>query len=139
MDYSSRENRVYDGSRHSGIKPERHGGTVTVSLCLCVYNPNTNNADPAAIATYCFPSTENDIGFDLIAAPSCKSQSGFPVSASRAKKFPSSVPPKTSPPAVDSKPASGGVSSLNSHLSFPVVASQALTEPNATSPSIRRP
>src|SRR6185369_7110533 len=112
---------------------------VFVPLCLCVYSPNTNNDEPAAIATYCFPSTANDIGLDRIAAPSCKSQSGLPVSASSAKKFPSSVPPNTKFPAVDSKPAIGGVRSLNSHRGLPVVASHALTLANAMSPSIRRP
>ena len=35
--------------------------------------------------------------------PSWVSQSGLPVSASRAKKLPSSVPPNTSPPAVESR------------------------------------
>src|SRR5262249_38870840 len=32
----------------------------------------------------------------------------LPVSASRAKKLPSSKPPKTRPPAVDNRPAQGG-------------------------------
>src|SRR5262249_2984789 len=101
--------------------------------------PNTNNADPAAIATYCFPSIANDIGLARIAAPSCTSQSGLPVSASRAKKFPSSLLAKTRLPAVDNTPASGGVRTLNSHFGLPVAASHALTAPNAISPSMRRP
>src|SRR5215475_4089590 len=63
------------------------------------YNPKTNSADPAGIATNCLPSTAKDMGLDRIAAPSCKSQSGLPFSASNAKKFPSSVPPNTRPPA----------------------------------------
>ena len=67
------------------------------------------------------------------------SQSGLPFSASRAKKFPSSVLAKTRLPAVDSTPAIGGVRTLNSHFGFPVDASQALTAPKATSPSMRRP
>src|SRR5262249_2293346 len=103
------------------------------------YNPKTNSADPAGIATNCLPSTAKDMGLDRIAAPSCKSQSGLPFSASNAKKFPSSVPPNTRPPAVDRRPAIGGVRSLNSQRSFPVAASQALTAANATSPSMRRP
>src|SRR5216683_1015022 len=79
------------------------------------------------MATYCLPSTPNEMGLALIAAPSCRSQSGCPVSASSAKKLPSSVPPNTRPPAVDSRPVIGGVSSLNSHFIFPLVASTART------------
>src|ERR671930_1826178 len=88
---------------------------------------------------YSLPSTPNAIGFALTAPPSCRSHRGLPVSASSAKKLPSSVPPNTRPPAVDSKPVHGGDSSLNSHFSFPVVASSARTAPQASSPLTARP
>src|SRR5437762_12967571 len=79
------------------------------------------------MATYCLPSTPNEIGLALMAAPSCRSQSGCPVSASSAKKLPSSVPLNTRPPAVDNKLLLPAESSLNSHFNVPVVASQART------------
>src|SRR5262245_22927729 len=74
---------------------------------------------------YCLPSTANDVGMPRMLPPSCVSHSGFPVSASSAKKLPSSVPLNTSPPAVDNKLLRPAESSLNSHFKLPFVASQA--------------
>src|SRR5262245_35843259 len=74
---------------------------------------------------YCLPSTANDVGMPRMLPPSCVFHSGFPVSASSAKKLPSSVPPNTSPPAVDNKLVRPADSNLNSHLTWPVVASRA--------------
>src|SRR5262249_53094663 len=91
------------------------------------------------MATYCLPSTAKAIGFALTAPPSCRSQSGLPLSASSAKKLPSSVPPNTSPPAVASRPDHGGDRSLNSHFRAPVVESSARTAPHASSPLTARP
>ena len=54
---------------------------------------------------------------------------GLPVDASRAKKLPSGLPLKTSPPAVESTPAHGGECSGNSHFSSPVNGSSALMDP----------
>src|SRR6185503_16415054 len=102
-------------------------------------NPNTNNANPAAIATYCLPSRPNDTGIPRMLAPSCVSHNGFPVSASSAKKLPSSVPPNTSPPAVDNRLLRPAESSLNSHFNLPVVASSARTALHPSSPLIVRP
>src|SRR5262249_34893409 len=81
----------------------------------------------------------NEIGFAFTAPPSCRSHSGLPFSASSAKKLPSSVPPKTRPPAVESSPVQGGDRSLNSHFSAPLVASSARTAPHASSPLTARP
>src|ERR1051326_4972311 len=49
--------------------------------------PKTYMVQPAAMATYCLPSTPNEIGFACTGPPSCMSQSGFPFSASSAKKL----------------------------------------------------
>jgi len=47
-----------------------------------VYSANVINPVPAAIATYCFPSTRKVTGPPAMAPPVWKFQSGFPVVAS---------------------------------------------------------
>src|SRR6266851_8670163 len=84
---------------------------------------------PAATATYCFPSTANDIGDEYTDAPHWKCHSTLPEAASSAIKFPSASPVKTSPPAVDSTPAHDGEVCFHSHLSFPVAGSSARNAP----------
>src|ERR1022692_3456774 len=73
-----------------------------------IHRPNTKSAEPAAIATCCLPSIRKDTGLAAMLPPVWKSQTGLPVRESSAKKFPSLVPPKTRPPAVESRPAQGG-------------------------------
>ena len=97
-------------------------------------SPNTNIVPPAEFTILCSPSISYDIGALRTAAPAWKCQSGSPVSALSAKKFPSSLPPKTRLPAVAITPAHGGDCSGNSHFSAPVRTSSALIAPLASSP-----
>ena len=97
-------------------------------------SPNTNIVPPAEFTILCSPSISYDIGALRTAAPAWKCQSGSPVSALSAKKFPSSLPPKTRLPAVAITPAQGGDCSGNSHFSAPVRTSSALIAPLASSP-----
>src|SRR5207245_11387538 len=56
---------------------------------------------PDCTATYCTPSTANELGTPVIPEFVLYSQSGVPVLASNARKLRSLVPPrKTSPPPV---------------------------------------
>src|ERR1700675_711862 len=80
--------------------------------------------------TYCLPSTLNEIGFDAMAPPVWKSHRGLPLSASSAKKLPSSEPEKTSPPPVERTPDQGAVCSGNSQRIFPVPTSSARIAPD---------
>src|SRR5881394_1535418 len=59
-------------------------------------NANANSALPAPTATYCFPSTANDIGEEYTDAPHWKCHRLFPDAASNAMKFPSASPLNTS-------------------------------------------
>src|ERR1700683_397408 len=102
--------------------------------------PKTKYVVPAVTNTYCLPPAENVTGFDRSDEPKLMSQSGFPVTASSAKKLPSSVPEKTRPPAVANVPTQDGECSRNCHFIFPVVASSARIAPYASSPlSARSP
>src|SRR6516165_8602613 len=89
----------------------------------------TNNAEPAAIATYSLPSTAYAMGAAWTAPPIWKCHSTFPVVASRAMKFPSESPLNTSPPAVDKTPDQLGDTWLNSHFRSPVSGSIARSAP----------
>src|SRR5436190_787473 len=92
-------------------------------------NAYTNNALPAAIATYCFPFTEYDIGPAETWPPTFPFQSCSPVRASSAKKYPSRPPANTRSDAVDSTPLSVTSSILNSHLRCPDCGSKAWIAP----------
>jgi hypothetical protein len=78
---------------------DRKGSAVGYS------SANATIACPEAMATCCLPSTIYVTGLAAIRPPVGKRHRGLPVEASRAKKCPSSVPPKTRPPAVESRPA----------------------------------
>src|SRR5712664_680967 len=91
--------------------------------------PKVKSADPAATATYCFPSTANDIGDEYTDDPHWKCQSALPVVAASAITFPSASPVNTSPPAVDRTPAHVGEGCFHSHLTFPVAGSSARSAP----------
>ena len=90
---------------------------------------NVNSADPAATATYCFPSMANVIGDEYTDAPHWKCHSALPEAASSAMKFPSASPVKTSPPAVESTPDQVGEGCFHSHFIFPVFGSIARNAP----------
>src|SRR5260370_33084760 len=90
---------------------------------------NVKSADPAATATYCFPSIAKDIGDEYTDAPHWKCQRAFPEAASSAMKFPSASPVKTSPPAVQSTPDHVGEGRFHCPFIFPVLGSMAPTPP----------
>src|SRR5215831_16673884 len=92
-------------------------------------NPKANNVEPAATATYCFPSTEYVIGDANTLAPHWKCHRAFPFFASSAIKFPSASPVNTIPPAVESTPDQVGEPCFHSHTSFPVAGSSARSAP----------
>src|SRR5215510_7034267 len=83
--------------------------------------------------------TAYEIGMPRTLPPSCMSHNGLPLSASSAKKLPSWLPPKTRPPAVESRLVNPGERSGNSHFIFPVVASSARIAADASSPLTARP
>src|SRR5260370_20764400 len=96
---------------------------------------NVKSADPAATATYCFPSIAKDIGDEYTDAPHWKCQRAFPEAASSAMKFPSASPVKTSPPAVESTPDQVGDGCIYYHFIFPVIGSKAFVSPLNIAPS----
>jgi len=84
---------------------------------------------PAAIATTWRPAHVNVIGFARMIPPMFCRHSSLPLSASSAKKYPSSLPPNTSFPPVESTPAHGLVCSLYSQTLAPVAGSKARMAP----------
>src|SRR6202521_6408170 len=90
---------------------------------------NVNSTDPAATATYCFPSIANVIGDEYTDAPHWKCHSALPEAASSAMKFPSASPVKTSPPALDNAPDQLGDRCRNSHFTCPLAGSMARSAP----------
>src|SRR5260370_4112544 len=93
--------------------------------CNAYGKANVNSADPAATATYCFPSIAKVIGEEYTDAPHWKCQSALPVAASSVMKFPSASPVNTIPPAVESTPAHVRDGCFHSHFIFPLFGSTA--------------
>src|SRR5215471_9143103 len=93
--------------------------------------PTGSTPQPDCTAMYCFPSTENEVGWLVIPEFVGNCQRSFPFFASKAWKYRSFVPPlNTRPPAVASiGPQFIELGYMCVHIFLPVSTSQACTSP----------
>src|SRR5581483_909749 len=119
------------GIRYSGLHlRSSYGGNSGGLIVGHIYGrPNAYSELPAAIATYCLPSTAKLIGEAYTAPPIWKCQSGLPEAASSAIRLPSASPVNSRPPAVDNTPDQVGDVCGNSHFTLPDSGSIARTAP----------